>query len=244
MSLNREIEKRLQGAIKHFWSTRETQSEKQGAVSGNKDAGARSAVTGGAQMNGFIDLVRELLCENGLPKAHVYCEKYVELPGWYRPEKKWDLLIVSDGKLLAAIEFKSQVGSFGNNYNNRTEEALGSATDIWAAYREGAFKPSTRPWLGYLMLLEQAPGSLSPVRAREPHFKVFPEFKEASYASRYEILLTKLVRERLYDSACFLMSNAKDGLKGRYVEPALELSFQNFVESLMAKAIAVAKSKG
>jgi len=84
---------------------------------------------------------------------------------------------------------------------------------------------------------------LNPVRAREPHFKVFPEFKDASYAKRYEILLTKLVRERLYDSACFLMSNATDGLKGRYVEPAQELSFQNFVESLLAKAIAVAKSK-
>ena len=243
MSLNPEIEKRLQNAVKHFWSTRETQAQKQGTVSGSKDAGARSAVTGGAQMNGFISLVRDLLCESGLPQAHVYCEKYVEIPGWYRPEKKWDLLIVSDGKLLAGIEFKSQVGSFGNNYNNRTEEAIGSATDIWAAYREGAFKPSARPWLGYLMLLEEAPGSLSPVRDREPHFKVFPEFQDASYAKRYEILLTKLVRERLYDSACFLMSNATDGLKGRYKEPAPELGFQNFVESLMAKAIAVAKSK-
>ncbi len=39
--------------------------------------------------------------------------------------KKWDLLVV-EGCLIAAIEFKSQVGSFGNNYNNRTEEALGS----------------------------------------------------------------------------------------------------------------------
>ena len=107
-------------------------------------------------MNGFINLVRELLCEGGLPKAHVYCEKYIELPGWYRPEKKWDLLIVSDGKLLAGIEFKSQVGSFGNNYNNRTEEAIGSAVDVWAAYREGAFKPSARPWLGYLMLLRRS----------------------------------------------------------------------------------------
>jgi len=243
MSLNPDIEKRLQGAIKHFWGTRETQAQKQGTASGSKDAGARSAVTGGAQMNGFISLVRDLLCESGLPKAHVYCEKYVELPGWYRPEKKWDLLIVSDAKLLAAIEFKSQVGSFGNNYNNRTEEAIGSASDIWAAYREGAFKPSARPWLGYLMLLEEAPSSVSPVRAREPHFKVFPEFKNASYARRYEILLTKLVRERLYDSACFLMSNATDGLQGRYVEPAPELGFQNFFESLMAKAIAVAKSK-
>lgn len=243
MSLNPEIEKRLQTAVKHFWSTRETQAQKQGSVSGSKDAGARSAVTGGAQMNGFINIVRDLLCESGLPKAHVYCEKFVEIPGWYRPEKKWDLLIVSDGKLLAGIEFKSQVGSFGNNYNNRTEEAIGSAADIWAAYREGAFKPSARPWLGYLMLLEDAPGSLSPVRAREPHFKVFPEFKDASYAKRYEILLTKLVRERLYDSACFLMSNATDGIKGRYKEPVPELCFQNFVESLVAKAIAVAKSK-
>jgi hypothetical protein len=220
MSLRPKLQKRLRAAVKHFWNTRETQAQRQGEVSGSKDAGARSAVTGGAQMNGFINLVRELLCESGLPKAHVYCEKYIELPGWYRPEKKWDLLIVSDKKLLAEIEFKSQVGpSFGNNYNNRTEEAIGSATDIWAAYREGAFKPSARPWLGYLMLLEEASRSVAPVRAREPHFKVFPEFKEASYAKRYEILLTKLVRERLYDAACLLMSNAMDGPNGVYREP-------------------------
>jgi hypothetical protein len=242
MSRNSKMEKRLRDAVRHFWNTRATQSQKQ-AASGAKDAGARSAVTGGAQMNGFVNLVRDLLCESGLPKAHVYCEKCVEIPGWYRPEKKWDLLIVSDGKLLAGIEFKSQVGSFGNNYNNRTEEAIGSAVDIWAAYREGAFNPSARPWLGYLMLLEEAPGSISSIRAREPHFKVFPEFKASSYAKRYQILLTKVVRERLYDSACFLMSNATDGPKGLFKEPAPELCFQNFVQSLMAKAIAVAKNK-
>ena len=141
-------------------------------------------MTGGAQMNGFVTLVRDLLCESGLPQAHVFCEKGVELPGWYRPEKKWDLPIVVDGRLIAGIEFKSQVGSFGNNYNNRTEEAIGSATDLWAAYREGAFKPSARPWLGYLMLLEEAPGSMSLVANREPHFAVFPEFRDASYAQR------------------------------------------------------------
>jgi hypothetical protein len=81
------------------------------------------------------------------------------------------------------------------------------------------------------------------VRAREPHFKVFPEFKEASYAKRYEILLTKLVRERLYDAACFLMSSAAKGAKGLCREPAAELGFQNFIASLLAKAMAVAKSK-
>jgi hypothetical protein len=244
MSLQPQLQEALRAAVKQFWNTRETQAQKQGGASGSKDAGTRSAVTGGAQMNGFINLVRDVLCESGLPKPHVYCEKYIELPGWYRPEKKWDLLIVADGKLLAGIEFKSQVGSFGNNYNNRTEEAIGSATDIWAAYREGAFKPSARPWLGYLMLLEEAPGSMRPVQSREPHFKVFPEFKDASYAKRYEILLTKLVRERLYDGACFLMSNATDGPNGGYREPAQELNFQNFIGSLLAKAIAVAKTQG
>lgn len=243
MSLNRDLKARLRAAVKQFWATRETQAQKQGSVSGAKDAGARSAVTGGAQMNGFVNLVRDLLCDSGLPKPHVYCDKYVEIPGWYRPEKKWDLLIVADGRLLGGIEFKSQVGSFGNNYNNRTEESIGSAVDLWAAYREGAFKPSARPWLGYLMLLEEAPGSTTPVRAREPHFKVFPEFKNASYAKRYEVLLTKLVRERLYDAACFLMSSAANGARGVYREPAPELSFENFITSLLAKAIAVAKTK-
>lgn len=243
MALDSNLEKELHRAIRHFWSTRETQSQLQGSKTGSRDAGARTAVTGGRQMDGFISLVRDQLCKNGLPKAHVYVETRIELPGWYRPEKKWDLLIVEDGQLLASIEFKSQVGSFGNNYNNRTEEAIGSACDLWAAYREGAFKPSARPWLGYMMLLQDAPGSSRPVRAREPHFKVFREFKAASYAKRYGILLTKLVRERLYDSACFLLSDRKGGLRGEYKEPAPELNFEKFIASLLARAISVAKTK-
>jgi hypothetical protein len=243
MAINSRLDYRLRTAIRRFWSTRTRQAEKQGAATGAKDAGARAAVTGGAQMNGFVTLVRDLLCEGGLPQAQVFCEKALELPGWYRPEKKWDLLIVGDGHLIAGIEFKSQVGSFSNNYNNRTEEAIGSATDLWAAYREGAFKPSARPWLGYLMLLEEAQGSVNPVTNREPHFAVFPEFKGASYARRYEILLTKLVRERLYDAACFLLSDATSGPKGDYREPAAELSFENFATSLLGHVIAAAKTK-
>jgi hypothetical protein len=93
------------------------------------------------------------------------------------------------------------------------------------------------------MLLQEAPGSLSPVASREPHFKVFPEFENASYAKRYEILLTKLVRERLYDSACLLLSDAKGGTKGNYKEPAAELVFENFMASLWARAISIARTK-
>jgi Restriction endonuclease XhoI len=239
MALTTTLDKKLRKAIRQFWVTRETQARKQGAKSGSRDAGARTAVTGGRQMDGFITLIREFLCENGLPKADVYCENQLELPGWYRPEKRWDLLVVANGQFVAGIEFKSQVGSFGNNYNNRAEEAVGCASDIWAAYREGAFKPSARPWLGYVMLLEEARGSVRPVKAQEPHFSVFPEFKDASYAKRYEILLTKLVRERLYDSASFILSDSRDGRRGIYREPAAELNFEKFMSSLLARTISI-----
>ncbi len=244
VTLQPNLDKRLRVAVRQFWKTRFLQAQKQGSKSGAKDAGTRSAVTGGAQMDGFVNLIREILCENGFVRTEVHCRRSLELPGWYRPEKKWDLLFVSSGQLIAAIEFKSQVGpSFGNNYNNRTEEALGSATDLWAAYREGAFRPSAKPWLGYLMLLEESTGSTKPVRNREPHFEVFPEHKNSSYAERYQNLLTKLVRERLYDSACLLMSNVESGRKGRYTEPDPELSFAQFIASLLGKAIALAATQ-
>jgi hypothetical protein len=167
-------------------------------------------------------------------------DKRVELPGWFRAEKKWDLVVVHQRQLLAALEFKSQVGpSFGNNFNNRTEEALGSAADIWAAYREGAFKPSSRPFLGSLMLLEDCERSRSPVKVIEPHFPVFPEFKLASYRDRYGIFVEKLLRDRLYDGACFLLSSAATAANGDYAEPHPELTFAKFVAPLLAHASAI-----
>lgn len=225
-----------------FWKTRQQQERKQGAASGKRDQGSRSAVTGGAQLDGFIKLVSDLLIESGIPDGTIFRRKHVELPGFFRPTKEWDLLVVVEGHLLGSIESKSQVGpSFGNNYNNRTEEALGSATDLWTAYREGAFRKSPRPCLGYFMLLEEVPRSTSPVAVSEPHFPVFEEFREASYAKRYELFCQRLVRERLYDAACFLLSDSVTGLKGKFREPSPELSFGNFIAFWTGRAIAYAK---
>ncbi len=128
-------------------------------------------------------------------------------------------------------------------FNNRAEEAIGNATDLWAAYREGAFKPSQRPWLGYLMLLEECKSSTRTVRSWEPYFRVFPEFRSASYMQRYQLLLTKLVRERLYDGACFLLSDREGGAAGAYREPDPELSFQSFIQSLIGRAVAISGTK-
>jgi len=66
--------------------------------------------------------------------------------------------------------------------------------------------------------------------------KIFPEFRGASYADRYKIFCQRLVRERLYDASCLLMSSQTAGRKGTYVEPLKELSFNNFAASLTAHA--------
>jgi len=185
-------------------------------------------------MDGFCVLVNWILIENGMPEANIYVRSRLELPGYFRPTKEWDMLVVHDGHLVSAIEFKSQKGpSFGNNFNNRTEEALGNATDLWTAYREGAFGCNQpRPWLGWVMLLEDTLASTRPVSVATPHFPVFPEFRDTSYAKRYELLLRKLILEGLYNGAAFVMSTEESGEAGIYTEPADDLSFKRFLAGL------------
>lgn len=113
---------------------------------------------------------------------------------------------------------------------------MGTALDLWTAYREGAFNKTVRPWLGYLILLEDNAKSRLPVRVAEPHFKVFPEFVKASYARRYELFCRKLVRERHYNAAAFLLSARDSGLEGVFSEPAEDLTFEVFARSLIAHA--------
>ena len=191
-------------------------------------------MTGGKQMAGFCDLFAWLLQANGMSEPSIYYRHHLELPGFFRPSKQWDMLVVHEGALVAAVEFKSQRGpSFGNNFNNRTEEALGNAADLWTAHREGAFGTvGGPPWVGWLMLLEDAPGSTSPVGVREPHFDVFHEFRETSYAERYAIQLRKLVAERQYSAASLLMSTEEEGPAGEYSEPRSDLGIKQMLASL------------
>jgi hypothetical protein len=187
-------------------------------------------------MDGFIRFISALVARAGIDKQYVFCKKALQLPGFFRPTKEWDLLVVKDNQLFIALETKSQVGpSFGNNFNNRVEEAIGSALDLWTAYREGAFNKTVKPWLGYVFMLEDCPRSRAPVRVNEPHFEVFQEFKNASYAKRYELFCRKLLRERHYNAACFIMSEKQQGLIGEYSEPADDLTFRIFANSITAQ---------
>lgn len=208
----------MPAAICNFWTSRSAASHSQ-RKRGVADQGNRSGVTAGKNLDGFCSMVSQLIIDNGIPAdcIHTKGRANLTLPGFFRPTKNWDLLVVQDQKLLAAIEFKSQVGpSFGNNFNNRVEEALGNATDILTAYRENAFGDSPKPFLGYFFVLEDCDKSTCPVKFTSSHFKTFPEFMETGYAQRYDLLCRKLVKENLYDAAALTLTQEDQYAEGKY----------------------------
>lgn len=228
-----DYETKAAEAIRRFWSTRAEARQRQ-IESGRQDQGERAGVTAGKNMDGFLDLVIDLVRANGLTHADIHEQRrLLTLPGYFRPTKLWDLLVLNEGRLVAAIELKSQVGpSFGNNFNNRTEEAIGTAHDLWTAYRERAFGEHPRPFVGWVMLVEDAEGSRRPVTDRSPHFPVFPEFEGASYLKRYDVLCQRLVRERLYTTASLLTSPRDAADTGAFASLSEMTSLKTFVTSL------------
>ncbi len=236
-----ELDQRLLSAVQSYWDARAKNKEKQ-VNSGRIDAGTRGEVTGGTQMGALEVLVTDILCEAGLKRLDIRTRTSLELPGYFRATKKWDLIVVSEGQLVLAMEFKSQAGeSIGNNVNNRSEEAVGSAQDLWTAYREGRFGPgASTPFLGYLFLLEDRDKVHKPVANKEPCFSVDPVFrgdqsKGISYAQRYELLCRRLVLERMYTAACFLTSTNSTSTK--ITQPAPDLAFARFAAALRGHAV-------
>ena len=236
-----DYERKAREAIQAFWGNREKARQKQ-IETGKADQGERAGVTAGKNMDGFIALVIDIVRANGLDHADIHQRRRVlTLPGYFRPTKLWDLLVINEGSLIAALEFKSHVGpSFGNNFNNRSEEAIGTAHDLCTAYREGAFGEQTRPFVGWLMLLEDAPGSRVPVGDSSPHFPVFKEFQGASYAERYNILCRKLVQEQLYTTASILTSPRSASADGSYSEMSDMTGLRTFVTELAGHVAAEA----
>lgn len=204
-------ENKISKAVKSFWNTKEKQ--------GN--------VLAGKQLDAFLELLTRVAIDAGVPKECVYL-KNNHIPGYYRATKDWDLLVISPkGNLVAAIELKSQVGSYGNNLNNRTEESLGSSEDFWTAFREGSFKCSQSPWLGYMMVVGKDEESAHVVKVSEPHYEVRPEFKGASYLDRYRILCERLVLEHKYSAVALIATSGKN----QYESLCDRISIESFISS-------------
>lgn len=217
----------IKAAIKSFWETKQKQ------LTASGDSSNRGAVVGGKQLDAFAELLKRLAIEQGVPEKCIYTSQ-AYLPGYFRSSKDWDFLIIAPNKkLIAAVELKSQIGSYGNNFNNRTEEAIGSAVDLWTAFRENQFPGQTAPWIGYLTVVGKDESSTNPVRNNESHYSVLPEFKSASYLDRYRVLCQKLILERHYSMAALVCTSGPD----HYEDMSEDTSIERFILSFIGHLI-------
>lgn len=226
-----DLESELSDAVQYYWETRSGQGKEQ-RESEDSTRGRRAEVLGGTQMDSFAGLIEDIVVEAGVPRESVKHDYHATLPGYYRHEKEWDTAVVHDGELLAVVEYKSQASSFGNNLNNRAEEAIGNNTDIIEAYEEGVFAPSPQPWIGYLMLMADNEKSRNVPQVREVNFGVDDEFEGATYVDRMELLCLRMVRKRLVNESAFILSDEERGMDGEYWQPNEELAFERFARAL------------
>lgn len=222
-------------AVESFWHVRDSQTAKQRA-SGKVDAGTRGAVTGGKHLDAIALLIRQVMVEAGLEPSPTRT-----LPGYYRRTKNWDVIALYGPAVAAVVELKGQIGSIGNNANNRIEEMTGQAADLWMAHREGLLG-EVPPWFGYLVLVEDSVRSRR--RASEPasppRFPPHRVFTQTDYIERYAIALSRLREERQMNEVC-LVASSNDG---RHWYPDETMTFQSFATSIHARARALQAELG
>ena len=87
-------------AVRAFWAARSQAAERQ-AEAGRSDAGMRGAVTAGRHLSALEAIIVNEFVTAGFPSKAVRQRTGIELPGYYRPTKKWDVVVVADNCLVA-----------------------------------------------------------------------------------------------------------------------------------------------
>lgn len=184
-------ESEIRNAVQEFWRARKrgTQSD--------------------SHPKAFLDLIAKDLARAGWTDVAVKKKGgkgRITIPGYFRPAKEWDIVCWDADKPVVAIELKTQADSYGNNENNRYEEALGNALDVRARYGK-------RIGLGFVFVICDEHKSRIVTRPRVPNPDAV--FEGSSHVTRRVIFARRIVdytlREGpLYDGAAVLIIR-KDG---------------------------------
>ncbi|WP_309892827.1 PaeR7I family type II restriction endonuclease [Archangium sp.] len=217
----------IRHAVKAFWGNPVREFTEEFDQSDNKE------IRRGKTMDGFCHLIKEVIRRNGLPEAEVLTGgTATTLPGYFRPAKRWDVVIYNGNRLIGAVEFKSMRGSFGKNINNRGEEALGSAIDLSYVFEYGTLKEQPKPFIGYIILAALTDESTRPQRDKKIRLGVDEEFKDASYEKRYATMCTRLVKSGIYSATALLCCDRRRGYSGHYQATNKATSIEAFIKVL------------
>ncbi|MGW7457773.1 PaeR7I family type II restriction endonuclease [Streptomyces sp. NPDC054797] len=223
----------FEDAVAAYWGAKQTQID-QSAIKAAVGAGTAGSVRGGKHFDPIAALLAKFFLDAGYPPESIRITKPqgLELPGYYRPQKQWDVVVAYENTLVAAFELKALGGpSFSNNYNNRVEEALGSAVDLRRAALANLY-PGEKPWLGYFFIMQDEEGSRRPVRTAKGALPVEEIWHGTSYQDRFGIFCERLMAEQLYDSVCYVTSSAADP---KPTEPVSSLDWRHFSAAINAR---------
>lgn len=224
---------KVRAAVGLYWDVRASQAQRS-RDAGVVNTGLRAEVTGGRHLDALELLLVDVLVDAGIP-ADMLEVKRRPIPGYFRRDKSWDIVVTIEGRVLAIVELKSIVGNNpGQNFNNRTDEALGQAMDVWKAVERGIIDSPLRPWLGYFMLIEDNEAWNRVSAPRSAVWPADPAFDDTSAADRASIFFERMVRERLLDAACVVMADRTTG-EVRYERDTL--SFQSFAAAMFGRCL-------
>lgn len=226
-------------AIAAYWAAKDEQRAAAEAVSSTAEGSAK-AVRGGGHFNPVANLLARFFTDAGYPAESIAASGVkTVLSAYFRPNKAWDLVVVHKGVLVAAIELKALGGpSYGNNYNNRVEEALGNAVDVAHANR-AQLVGKEKPWLGYFFLLDDSPEARQPREPRtNPMLPIPPEWPVLSFRERFSLTGRRLVEEGLYDAVCYVSASAS---QPKPSEPEPLLDWRHFAASIEARLTYLSK---
>lgn len=196
--------------------------------------GTAKTVRGGGHFNPVANLIARFFIDAGYPPDSIAASGTgTVLPGYFRPNKAWDLVVVHREVLVAAIELKALgAPSYGKNFNNRVEEALGNSVDLRQA-NLSHLAGREKPWLGYFFLMEDSAESRSNRVSRgNPSLPIAPDWIGLSHQARFAIAGRRLIDEGLYDAVCYVTSSAEDpGPR----EPDSQLDWRHFSAALEAR---------
>jgi hypothetical protein len=229
----------LDTAISAYWAAKEEQRAAAEAVSSSAEGNAK-AVRGGGHFNPVANLLARFFTDAGYPAESIAASgRKTVLPGHFRPNKAWDLVVVHKEVLVAAIELKALGGpSYGNNYNNRVEEALGNAVDLSHANRAGLIGRE-KPWMGYFFLLEDSPEARQPQEPRtNPAIPTAPEWPVLSVRERFSLTGRRLLDEGLYNAVCYVTASSTQPTP-REPEPLLD--WRHFSAAIEARLTYLSK---
>jgi hypothetical protein len=178
-------------------------------------------------IRGLVEALRTELVENGVSADAILADGRIALPGAYDDvARKWDMLVMDDGELVAVVDFRTQTGfGAGKNIRNRMSDFVATAANFGRAHSSSDDR-SFRPFLGVVFVMEETPETTHELASRASE----------TYIKRFRDFFRRLVNDQMYDAICYLTATGPDPI--RVGEPDPMMGFEVFARTIAQHVVA------